>query len=177
MRGCQCLAERCEFARLQEGRVLPFRQWRNALHRAAHRLGQRLGGQALRQAINRFMLRQDRRFLRRHDVIRVRHLRLVLEAIDAPRQHAPRSHRQYLGQPVGLSAEENQFHGRAGVRHPHFIGLAFDAWRQMVQHRHFHGGDAAAFGGRDGWAIGAIHHPHRQIQRQIAQQRSRHLGN
>jgi hypothetical protein len=42
-------------SRLQERRVLPFRQHRHFLQRAAHRLGQRFGGQAFGEGIDRLM--------------------------------------------------------------------------------------------------------------------------
>ncbi len=46
----------------------------------------------------------------------------------------------------------------------------------MLQHTHFHRGDAAGLGGGQPGAIAAVHHAHRQIEDQIHQPGPGHLG-
>ena len=109
-------------------------------------------------------------------IVGMRHLQLVLEGLDATGNDPPRSGRQDIQQIFCVGAEEHQVHGGAVIRHPHFIGLAFHPWREMIEHADFDSGDAAGFCGNQPGAVRTVHHPNRQVENQVHQLWARHLG-
>jgi hypothetical protein len=156
----------------KECRIEPFRHRRHLFQAAADRLAQHLARQAFGQAVDRLV--QWHVLARRGDEIGMRHLQPVVEAFYPPRDDPLAADRQRLVQPVGMGVEEHQLDHRGVVGAAHAIWLRFHPGREMVEHVHRHGGDAALFGADQLRLVGAVDHPHRQVEHQVLQPRPRH---
>ena len=161
-------------ARLQIGRVEPFRHRRDFLHRAADRLAQHLACQPFGQGIDRLVQRHI--LARRRDDIGMRHLQAIVEALDAARNDALAAHRKRFVQPIGMSVEEHQLDRRGVVGAAHFVRLALITRGDVVHHIDRHGGDAARLGPDQLGAVGAVDHPGRQVEDEVLQPRPGNLG-
>ena len=125
-------------APLEPRLVLPFRQLRHLLQRAAHGLQQHLAGETRGQRIDRLQHRQLGTGLRRHDVVRVRHLLLVVVGVDAPADEAQAALGQLALDEPGIGVEEDQVDAAGLVLAAHLVGGLGVALRRPAVPEHPH---------------------------------------
>ena len=154
---------------LQKGVVLPLWQFRQLVECLADRLGQQLARQAFGERIDRFDQRQAGEFLRRYDMVGMRHLWLGAIPVDAARDETPLAFRQHTLQAVHIAVKEHQCQRASVVLHLDAVGQALVEGRRrlVAAHRHFHGDYPVARQVGDARAVAPVHQAGRQMQQQV----------
>ena len=120
---------------LQEWHVLPLRKLRQFLQCLADGLGEKLGRKALCQRIDRLDERHAVERGGRHDVVRVGHLRFVVEPVDLARDEACFALGQHAPDRVRIGVEKHQREGAGAVGDIDPVGdLPVAGWRRAVAH-------------------------------------------
>ena len=104
------------------GGVDPLGQLRRAYERGAHGLPHHLEGEPRRERIDRLDSLEAFELCERADVVRVRDLQAVAEALEPAAHHALSTHRQHLLEIVGARVEENEEKKAGLVAAAHAIG-------------------------------------------------------
>ena len=156
-------------ALLQPGRFLPLGQHRHALDRLLRRLQQDLAREARSERIYRLQHRQIVARFRRHDVVGMRHLLLVVVGLDASAHVADASLRQLPFDEFALRMEEHQIDAPGFVLARDLVGRLVVAARRraMLEDPHLERGNGARHGRGHGRRCAPVDDPAGRMPEQI----------
>ena len=152
----------------QPRRIEPLDHLRHLLHCLPARLLQHLARQPRRQRIHRLQVRQIATLLRGHDIIRMRHLHLIVVALDTARHEPHLAFRQLPRDECRLRMKEDQIDPPRLVlaRHPK-RRLRVPPTRFVFEHPHFKRRDRPRDRRRDRRRRPPVDHPRRRMPHQI----------
>ena len=153
----------------EPGRVLPLGQIGHPLQGLAGGLQQHLAGQPGGERIDRLEQGQIGARLRRDDVVGVRHLLLVVVALDAAADGADAPRGQLALDEPALGVEEHEVDAAAVVLAGHLVGRPGVAARRrlVLEHAHLQRGDGAGHGLGDGGRGAAVDDAGGRVPEQI----------
>ncbi len=152
--------------------VGPFFQFRHRFQRAFDGAAEHLLRQPGSQRIDRFHGLEFLQLVQRADMVRMRHLDFVTEALDAARHHPLFALRQGLRQVVLVRVEKHQRQLAAVIGTDHLVGKALVGRFLVLHDAQRDGRDGAGMGVGDFRRVAAVDQPRRQMPEQVDQVRA-----
>ena len=169
VQGVERRAETRPAMALQEGKVLPFGKVRKSFKCLFDGFGQHLWRQSLGQRIDRLDQRHAIEFIRRDDVVRVGHLRFVVEPFDLAGDEPRFTFRQRPADRVRIGMEEHECQRPRAIRNVNPVGnpLVAGWWRAVAHHCRLHCHDTFAWQAVDPGPEAPVDDAGGQVEQQV----------